>query len=102
MENAKKFKINNIYPVLNQGVLSLDEYETCISCNSKVQSINSTIGECGKCGTKVKLACFHKNISAKFIADCDACDGKNWSFNDQVMRERLVLLQRKRCYQPIQ
>ncbi len=38
------------------GVMSCNEYPSCISCKSKVKKENDVIGECSKCGLVMKLS----------------------------------------------
>ncbi len=36
------------------GVVSCDEYLSCMSCTSKVKSVSEVISECTKCGVLMK------------------------------------------------
>lgn len=52
------------------AVLSVDQYKCCISCKGKVGRSSSGIGECTKCGAKMKLTkCEHKKMAKVIIED---------------------------------
>lgn len=49
------------------GVLSTDQYLSCLNCKAKINPINEHIGECGKCNFKVKLSKCNFNDTARVI-----------------------------------
>ena len=67
------------------AVHRVDEYSSCLTCKGKVTSINAVIGECNKCGSKVKMSRCRKSVSVQFIVEDDS--RKSWrltAFNDEV------------------
>ena len=37
------------------GILGCEEYKSCRSCKAEVVDVHEVVGECSKCGIKVKL-----------------------------------------------
>ena len=51
------------------GVLSCDEYKSCIKCNGKVMELGAVIGECSKCGLTTKLNRCDNHKSVRMIIE---------------------------------
>ncbi len=73
------------------GVLSVDEYSSCLSCRGKVKTIGTSnaIGECMKCHLKVKMTRCAKSKGAKIViaSSSDFLPEKMWhlmAFNEQL------------------
>lgn len=49
------------------GVLSTDEYLSCLNCKSKVNQISLTTGQCHRCLLKMKLSMCETHSSASII-----------------------------------
>ena len=56
------------------GVYYCDVYSGRMSCESKVQSVDGIIGECGKCGVTIKMRKCIKGVMARVTV---SKDGKN-------------------------
>ena len=68
------------------GVLSAEEYPSCIGCNAKVKVVNVVVGECMKCGMVLKMKC-KKMVMAKVVVSGE--DGKSnvlTMFNETVLK----------------
>ncbi len=57
------------------AVISCDSYNSCRSCKSKVTSDNGMIGECTKCGLKLKMSKCAKSVAARLLIE-DTTTGK--------------------------
>lgn len=44
------------------GILGCEEYKSCRSCKAEVVDVNEVVGECSKCGIKVKLGRCAKSL----------------------------------------
>lgn len=44
------------------GILGCEEYKSCRSCKSEVVDVNEVVGECSKCGIKVRLGMCAKSL----------------------------------------
>ena len=69
------------------GVVSCDEYEACVACNGKVKVLDELLGECGKCGMKLKLKKCKKLTTAHVTVTGE--DGKVhvlMMFNDVLIK----------------
>ena len=62
--------------VVKGEVLSVDEYTSCISCKGKVQGISEVVGECGRCGAKVRMEKCSKSVSVRFVVE--GLQGNKW------------------------
>lgn len=51
------------------GIVSCEEYASCLSCNAKVGKYSDVIGECTKCGMRQKLSKCGKSIAVQFIVE---------------------------------
>ena len=51
------------------AVTGMDDYCSCVKCYGKVKIVNRVMGECGKCGAKVKLSRCKKQMSVRFIVE---------------------------------
>lgn len=49
------------------GVASVNEFTSCLSCKAKVNAVGESIGQCTKCGLKVKLSKCELRISARVV-----------------------------------
>ena len=49
------------------SVLSMDTYQCCLSCNSKVETVSGGIGRCKRCSAAVKRAGCAEGSSARFV-----------------------------------
>ena len=58
------------------AVTGMDYYCSCVKCYGKVKIANRVMGECGKCGAKVKLSRCKKQMSVRFIVENGE---KQWS-----------------------
>ena len=69
------------------GVLSIEEYPSCIVCNAKVKVVNEVVGECTKCGIVVKTKKCKKMVMAKVVVSGE--DGRSnvlTMFNEMVLK----------------
>ena len=51
------------------GVVGCDSYSSCKSYKVKVVEVSKVVGECSKCGMKVKMRCTRSVAARLFIED---------------------------------
>ncbi len=69
------------------GVLACDAYSSCRSCKAKVIKKNEVMGECSKCGMKMKMARCGKSMAVRLIIeDDDGNEHKATAFTEVVQR----------------
>lgn len=69
------------------AVTSYDKYNSCKQCKVKVIDITSALGECSKCGMKIKLNRCGESIAAKLITeDKNGREYKVTMFNEIVQQ----------------
>ncbi len=67
------------------GVVGCDGYRSCRSCNAKVVEVSKVVGECSKCGMKMKISRCGKSVAARLvIEDDEGKEHKATAFNDVV------------------
>ena len=49
------------------GVLTFDEYFSCMSCKAKVANVNGGVGECSRCGMLMKVGKCKKQGTVKVM-----------------------------------
>ena len=59
------------------GVVGCDSYSSCKSCKAKVVEVSEVVGECSKCGVKVKMSRCAKSVSAHTPSHCKIKLGRN-------------------------
>ncbi len=67
------------------GVVGCDTYNSFRSCKAKVVEVGKVVGECSKCGMKMKMARCGKSIAARLVIEDE--EGKEHmatAFNDVV------------------
>ena len=68
-ENTIDVRKNEYFTAEIVGVISYKGFSSCISCASKVLDCCNGIGECSKCGLKVRMDKCKKSAAAKVIIE---------------------------------
>ena len=68
-ENTIDVRKNEYFTAEIVGVISYKGFSSCISCASKVLDCCNGIGECSKCGLKVRIDKWKKSAAAKVIIE---------------------------------
>lgn len=67
------------------GVLNIEEYKSCMSCQAKVVEVNMGIGQCGKCGMKMKITrCENSTVARLLLTDTDDNKHKVTAFSKVI------------------
>ena len=67
------------------GVLSYENYSSCITCNGKVVQISQIISQCIKCGLKVKSSrCVECTVARLMIQDKEGNEYRVTAYNDVI------------------
>ena len=67
------------------GVVGCDSYSSCKSCKAKVVEVSEVVGECSKCGMKVKMSRCTKSVAARLVVGGEAGKGHRvTAFNEVV------------------
>ena len=51
------------------GVMNIEVYNSCRVCKAKVMAVNDMMGECSKCGMKIKMNRCDKSKVARFMIE---------------------------------
>lgn len=66
--DEKKGGVKTVYGEIVM-VVGIDEYSACRSCGAKVVQTSLLVGECSKCGQKMKIGKCKKDSAARFIIE---------------------------------
>ena len=68
------------------AVIKIDSYSSCRNCNGKVVQVQG-MGECSKCGTKMKKGkCKNKNVARVILEDDEGKEHKVTIFDEVVQQ----------------
>lgn len=54
------------------GVVGCDSYSSCKTCKAKVVEVSEVVGECSKCGMKVKMSRCTRSVAARLVVEDEA------------------------------
>ena len=67
------------------GVVRCDTYASCRCCKAKVVEVSKVVGECSKCGVKVKMSKSAKSVAVQIIIeDVNGKEHRATAFNEVV------------------